>query len=187
MFSFNQNGSTAYFSFSSAVYTMAWSNYGTTECVRCWRSSMNTMAQCAVFASTISNHCSCLAVTTSKSRFEQQQHIRLFAITVQNILLLVLELQKASLHLHTARSLGLCAYDVFPSRVSLDFELLGRPDHPHLELAVPHMYFCSYRPQSLCDVCHVPSEWGSDCQRITGSDCTRMGHRRYRESWRHER
>lgn len=66
-------GPLAYYSFSSTVCTMAWSSYGTTECVRCWRSSTNTMVQCAAFAFTISNRCSCLAVTTSKSKYEQKK------------------------------------------------------------------------------------------------------------------
>lgn len=99
----------------------------------------------------------------------------------------VLELQEAPLHVHTARPSWLRACHLLPPWVSLDSVLVRRPDDPHLELAVTHLYFRSDRPQSLRDVRHVPSDRRSDCFGVAGSNGSRLGHRRYCESRRNER
>lgn len=53
----------------------------------------------------------------------------------------VLELQKASLHLYIARSFGLCANNIFPSRISMDSECIRRSNDPNLELAIADVHF----------------------------------------------
>lgn len=100
---------------------------------------------------------------------------------------IVLELQEASLYFHTPWTFGLCTYDVFPSRISMDIECVRRSNHSHMELAVSNMHFRTDRSQSLRDVCTISSNWRSNCFRFIGSNSTRMGYRRYCESWRNER
>jgi len=61
----------------------------------------------------------------------------------------------------------------------MDPQLLGRPDDPHLELAIAQLHCYSYWPQSLCDECTVPPKGGPDRVSLVGSNCTCVGLFRY--------
>ena len=139
-------------------------------CASCWRCPMTDTAICSCARSAIWHSCRLVSCggggqpvcgasaligswQTTESRHSLQCCVEAWLAAMcaipdssSSCLQAGVELQAPAVPVHAAGPPGLHPHRAVPPRVPLDPVSLGRPDHPHLELAVTHLHQRPHRP-----------------------------------------